>query len=618
MAFEGIDISIGGSAGTAKAAIASTRSSLGSLERSANSAKDSVEELGDTTTRTTSKVSALGATAGATALSLTGLSAAGTGASGSLTALGVSVGTATTALVGLSALLAPLVATLGAVTAAATGLATAFGAVVGSGLLAFGEKRAEQNEEQLNQINQRIRELEQLQETEEGLTDAQAQELEQLEEKADKVEETTTVTGALGAALGDLREEIQPLISELGQAFVPLIEDAFDAVPTLVEDIIDALGPLDQFADSLRAFGQAAMDAIPAAVGALVDLGRRALPIVADFLGTLQDGAGAALDAFVRVAEQVGDDLMQIGGAVGDLLPNLTELGVIIIEGVTPALTDFLGFVDDAIGAINDFAQSEGANDLLAGFGSVVDAVQPAVDSLASGLRSTVNALVEFSQSQQAAEILTAIEEAIIPLIPRVVELAGEFRPLISELVDNLPEIIRGVGAFADTVLDIANVVLPVIIPPLRVLIDLIGDLAGAYADWVEASEEAESQIGDAVPFTGNSADTREQARSVSSRSGPAASAGGSGIVGVASGGRVDRSGLAMLHAGERVVPEAQVSDRGRVESSISPEDIRQAFAGVSLELRGKLDVSGDVATMQDVDARLERAGRRANDRGIL
>lgn len=349
MAFEGLDIEIGGSSGGAQAAISSTRRALGGLGRAASGASDSVEELGDTLSGTAAKAGALGASAGATAISLTGLSAAGTGAAGSMASLAATTGTLTTAAVGLSAALAPLVATLGGVAAAATGLAGAFGAVVGSGLIAFGQERADQNKEQLAQITERIAELERLEATEGDLTAAQEKELEQLEEKRDKVEETTSITGALAGVVGDLKEEITPLVVALGQQFIPLIEDAVDALPTLVENVIDALGPLDEFAAAARAFGGELMEFIPAAVSALVDLAREALPIVADGLRALRRNGGDIFEGLLRTTRRVGPLLIDLGRSFVNLLPELTRFGVQLLNVAVPALEGFLNTLNDVL-----------------------------------------------------------------------------------------------------------------------------------------------------------------------------------------------------------------------------------------------------------------------------
>jgi hypothetical protein len=412
MAFEGLDVNISGSSGDAKAAIASVRTSLGSLTREANDAQDSLEEMNDEATDSTTRLSALAATAGASALSVSGLTSATTGATGSLTALAVSTGTVTAALVGLSAVAAPLVATLGTAAAAAGGLATAFGAVVGSGLLAFGKQQAE------------------------------------------TMEDASTATEALAQTAADLKAEIAPLVVELGESFVPLIEDAVDAIPTLAEDIIEALGPLDEFASTLADFGELAMDAIPAVVEAFVDLGRRALPFLEDLVGALEDDAAGAFEAMVDVTEVVGDDLLAIADAAGDLIPELTELGTAIIEGVAP-----------------------GVEELIDGFGGLLDHIN------------------ELLSGQQASEAFDAIDREIRPLIPRIVSLGRELSPVITTLVDNLPEIIRGFGAFSDSVLDIAEVAVPPLATALEKLIDLIGFLSDSYADWVAASERSEKRL---------------------------------------------------------------------------------------------------------------------------
>jgi hypothetical protein len=349
MVFDGLDIEIGGSSGGAQAAISSTRRALGGLGRAAGDTGDTLEELGDTLTGTTARVGALGATAGATAISLTGLSTAGTGAAGSMASLAVTTGTLTTAVVGLSAALAPLVATLGGVAAAATGLAGAFGAVIGSGIVAFGQQRAEQNREELAQINERIAELERLEETTGDLTAAQETELEQLEDKRDTVEETTSITGALGDVVGELKAEITPLVVALGEQFVPLIRDAIDALPTLVENVIDALGPLEAFAAAARDFGSELMRFIPAATAALFDLAREALPIVADGLRFLRTEGGAIFEGILRTTREVGPLLLSLGRTFASILPDLTRFGVQLLNVVVPALEGFVRTLGDVL-----------------------------------------------------------------------------------------------------------------------------------------------------------------------------------------------------------------------------------------------------------------------------
>lgn len=412
MAFDGIDISIGGDSSTAKAAIASVRSSLSGLERSANSASDSVEELGDNVSGTGAKLTGLAATAGVSATALTGVSLAGTGASASMAALSSSLAAVTVGLSTIATLAAPLVATLGTVAAAAGGLATSFGAVVGSGLLAFGRQQAA------------------------------------------VMEDAETATEALAQVVNGLKAEIRPLVTELGEAFVPLIESAVEEIPTLAENVIAALGPLDEFASLLSDLGDAAMVAIPEAVEALVDLGRRALPFMRELIAVVGGNLESVFNGMTRATEQVGNELLQIASAAAGLIPELTKTGSIIIEAVTPAI---VALIDTARNLFQQF-----------------------------------NAFV---RSEAGAEMFAEIRREITPLIPRVRQLLLEFRPVFDALITNLPEIISGFAALANQALDIAEALSAVLVPALRLTIDVVGSLASIYASFVNATEESKQDV---------------------------------------------------------------------------------------------------------------------------
>jgi len=543
-----------------------------------------MEELGDSATSTVTRLSGLSATAGASALSLTGLSTAGTGASASLTALTASLSGLVVGLIGLSAVLAPLAATLGTVAAAAGGLALAFGAVVGSGILAFGEERAMQNRVELKQIRQRIARLEALKNSQEGLNAAQQRELDQLRQKADEVEETTSATGALAGVLGDLKAEITPLITELVREFIPLISGAVSEIPKLVEDVIDALGPLDQFESALRSFGASAMEAIPQIVGMLADLARRALPVLGDLLETVGERGPRAFDAMIRATERVGDDLLQIAGAIADVLPPLTRFGITVIEVATPAITGFLTVLEATLRAFNSLPApirklSVAALALLPVF-TTLSAAGLTVTKMALGLGAAIKTIV-------------SVGTTLAAILGTVVSILGG--PLTAAIAAGIALLV----AYQQNWFGVRDAV--------HAVIEEIKDLI----EWVQ---QIPSGVTGLSPRDGDEGRGGVRGRP---RSGPAARAGGSGVVGLDSGGLIDSSGLAMVHAGERVVPEAQVSERGGVEASVSAGKIRDALAGMSLSLGGQLDVSGDVATMRDVDARLRRAGREAENRGI-
>jgi len=274
--------------------------------------------------------------------SLAGIQTSGVGAIATLGGLGV----AATAL--LSTLF-PLAAVLGTLTAGVGALAGAFGAVVGTGILAFGEKRGEQNRKRLEETRARIERLEALQETEEGLTQTQQEELETLQERADTLEEQTGIMGGLKDAVGELTDELAPLITAFGEKFIPLIEAGLDALPELVEDTLAALGGLEAFRETLGEFGSAAMDIIPMMASEMVRFARIALPVFVDFVEFLSNNASRALDGMLRVTQRLAPTLLRLGRAFLSALPELTKLGVVTLETVVPALSRLLGIVEDVI-----------------------------------------------------------------------------------------------------------------------------------------------------------------------------------------------------------------------------------------------------------------------------
>jgi len=418
MAFQGLSVNVSGDSASAITSLEATESALSGTDRAADSAADSMEEFGDEVTITTGKLAGLSGSASTARGSLSGLVPSRTvGRMGSLLS---TTGKLSGALAGVGAVATPLISTLGGVGLAAGGLASGFGAVVGSGLIAFGEKRGEQNEERLEQIQARIEELETLREETGELTDKQEDELEQLEEQADKTEELTGVTGGLKDAFGDLQEEITPLITDLGQKFIPLIEDAFDAVPTLVERIIDGLGPLDRFKNALRDAGQTVLDNAKPATEAILDLGRDALPVLRDFSEFVVTNAGPAFDTLVETTKDLGPTLVDAGQGVADVIPKLNDFGTTLLNDVIPRVGGFVDSAGDMLARIRDFADESG----------LVDAAQNSADAVGN-LLGKVRDTEAFQSFKSTVESdLSAVSEAISQAAD------GEFDNALGTLVD--------------------------------------------------------------------------------------------------------------------------------------------------------------------------------------
>jgi hypothetical protein len=294
--------------------------------------------------------------------------ASGSFSSLSLSASGasLSVGTLSTAftlslipaLLTAATVIAPLVVAFGALAAAAAAVAGAFGLIIGSGILAWGDQMAQQNEEELAQTDRLISQYETMQDAQGALTAQQQTRLRQLREKKEELQDQTTATGALAGVVGDLKEELQPLVVEFGREFIPLIKDAVDAIPDVVEEMLNAVGGTEQFRDSLREFGQIAADVLPTLVGLMFDLARAALPVLRDVVSFLQDNGRAALEDMKASVMELKPELMDLLDALVDLAPTLLEFGTNVGNVLIPAVTKLVRATDGFMETINDMNET--------------------------------------------------------------------------------------------------------------------------------------------------------------------------------------------------------------------------------------------------------------------
>jgi hypothetical protein len=139
-----------------------------------------------------------------------------------------------------------------------------------------------------------------------------------------------------------------------------------------------------------------------------------------------------------------------VGSAFVDALPSINQFGIAILETALPAIEDG-----------------------IRGFGRLLDGI------------------MAFTQTQQFAQIMSALRQGAEELRPEFRALQQNIGDLIDAVIENAPALIRGVTAVADGVLDIVNVVTPVI----TAFIDLLGAAAEAWADWTRRSEQQERNL---------------------------------------------------------------------------------------------------------------------------
>ena len=267
------------------------------------------------------------------------------------------------ALLTAATVIAPMVVAFGALAAAAAALAGAFGLIIGSGILAWGDQMAQQNQEELAQTDRLISQYETMQDAQGALTAQQQDRLRQLREKKAELEDQTTATGALASVVGDLKGELQPLIVDFGREFIPLIKDAVDTIPDVVQEMLNAVGGTDEFRETLREFGQIAADVLPTLVGLMFDLARAALPVLRDLVSFLQDNGRAALEDMKASVTELKPELMDLLDALVAMAPTLLEFGTNVGNVLIPAITKLVRATDGFMETINDM--DEGTRDIV-------------------------------------------------------------------------------------------------------------------------------------------------------------------------------------------------------------------------------------------------------------
>ena len=456
--------------------------------------KSAQEDLGDEMTENTGKAAAAAGAFSALSLSSEGAS--------------VSFGTLSTmttlslipALLTLSTILAPLVVVLGALAAGAVALAGAFGLIIGSGILAFGQQRAEQNKERLKQVESQVAALERLKNSEAGLTDVQADRLQRLKEEQSELKDATTATGALSQVMGDLKEEVTPLIVEFGEEFVPLIEDAVDAIPTLVRNMLDAVGGTDEFRTALRRFGGILMEVLPALVGLMFDLARTALPVLEELVAFLQGNGNAALREMGEAVGELEPELRDLLDALIEAAPVVLEFGTNVAEDVVPVLADAVRLVTAFMEAVNGLPEPmQGAANgmlialpLLLKFSGAIGALIPSAYSLGVAfgvVEQAVAAVVGVITGSVAAA--AAAGAALGAIGVKLLDMVGFF-DLVGDAAEGFSDLVG--QDMVDAILAVTGVLSFGLIPLLGALggaiLELVrGDLDGAVDAFVRVFE---------------------------------------------------------------------------------------------------------------------------------
>lgn len=514
----------------------------GDFIRGARRAAAASDELGDEVSEAGTKAARASAGFAALGVSTNGLSFS----LGLLT----SVGTSTlTVLGGLALAAGAVVVALAPIAIGAAAIAAAFGAIVSTGILAWGK--------------------------------------------------------GFQTALKNVRKQIVPLVKEFGTRFVPFLKETIRMLPGLAKSIFTAIGPMDRFLGALRQLRNVAFTILPKLIGWFVDLGRWALPIVMRLATGLLQNLLPALRKITRTGKNTATGFSRLKGAaisfwnglkpvvraLGPLINELVRLGGIIafvalkLGGkLLPLLAPLLTGITRVLRAVTTFAMALGG-------------VQMASKNLSPQLRKLkTEALILWKNLQPVIRTLMDIGRRVIPFVRGLLTLLaqtlvdlgvvvlnvmnGDFREakkifmralkrisafatkwgrrLITWLKTTLvPALLTGLKQFGRWALKTVKRALRDIAHWLRH--DAARDLATAAVAAGNAAAKALKRAFNAVLPDSISIPTITLGRGVP---GPDHTVGGGSIKipQLASGGRIRETGLFLGHAGEHVLTAAEVN----------------------------------------------------------
>jgi phage-related protein len=380
--------------------------------------------------------------------------------------------------------------------------------------------------------------------------------------------------------------ELIPKLVEFGGAVKPILSDLVDELPGVINAVgtvaVDLAELATTFTNTVRPAVRVGIDIIAEIVDIFNNL---PAPIQKSVVGL--GALYAAIPAVVGAAYSLGGALAGVGTALTSVVAILGgPLTLAIGAGATALLAyqqNWLGFRDKVQTAVSEVKMA--ADTLVNIFRTTSRDIESAWSyltgrgpgSLVGDVKGGLNSLKTFFEETFTLDALTSIFETA----------AGE---LTAALEDIIPDpLVNAIGS---------------LISDVKTLFENLNQLPD-----IDLSFDSIAPDGGG-PGAGQPGGGRARPGGIS--------------VGAATGGLVESTGAAVIHEGERVVPEAQVIDRGpapvagggtgsgmpageleRVMRAAVDDAMRSALSGA------RLSVDGDVASIEDVDRRVEERQRR-------
>lgn len=384
----------GSEAAASSAGFEELADAVGDTAIPARLAASSLDDAGDEATEAGAEAATASTGFGALRISTTGLSFS----LGMLT----TVGTSTTVMLGaLTVAVGALLTALLPVAIGAAAVATAFGVIVGSGIYAG---------------------MSELQET-----------------------------------FASVRQEIEPLVRELGEQFVPFLKETIQMLPGLVKSLLDAIGPLDQFLGALRTLRNVAFALLPQFIQWFIDLGRWAIPVLRGIGNWIVDSLAPALRSLIERGKSLWNTFERLAPTFGTILDTVRRLWT----WMQSLVQEFKNSAE------NGTSLRETVNQLVRAAKRFWQNLQPVIDALKPFVEELVRAAPAVAQTaidvgRLAINLGTKLLPYLIPIINALTRVVQWFNSL-SGGVQKAILIVGGFVAAIGPIISVATTIIGVL-----------------------------------------------------------------------------------------------------------------------------------------------------------
>ncbi len=263
-----------------------------------------------------------------------------------------------------------------------------------------------------------------------------------------------------------LQTRLETLAAVLGRSFAGFgdLVNASENVTTLQNLLVTTSRITSDLGAAFTALGQAFFNAIDAGLPSLETLSTRLADAITSFAGFIEGAiADGSFQAFLDDAVATLDELLALGGAVGDLLGTL-------FGGTDDAGRSFIGTLTDITKRMTEFFKSAEGQDALEDFGEIMAAVGIILGVVVNVVRDVIDFVTLLDDIVNGAlDAFTAFGDGVVEAWNAVTsavssgvdavgsffsDLGSDIADIWNDVVDTVSTAIDGIVAFVSSIPD--------------------------------------------------------------------------------------------------------------------------------------------------------------------